>query len=347
MYNVMKYQIVIIIIIIIIIIGLISYNNNNFEKFINDNKDKVTDICNAREKLDLEVCNNKNIKGDPGERGHKGRAGDPGLVGDKGDKGDNGMNGKHAYCIGSFVFKDDSGNVIDSSNGNCDETYNNLVDKETIVRIPDGERGFNARMNPIIFVDASKFVNIDFESPDIQNMDFLQTIDDDDIISKQHVENNDLPPIIIPIEKGDKGDVGKHAIQIAPTDNTNYEDNVICNTPGDKGPDGTVGPRGDDGLDNTNNGTKGPRGYTGQIIKEPQFDTLDTKILHLINNDNDRSVFSDLCSYITKEKIKKINEIIRLELEHNENSEREIDRQSSFSQSVSGTEQERECTIYQ
>ena len=37
MYIVMKYKIIFIIIIIIIIIGLISYNNNNFEKFINDN----------------------------------------------------------------------------------------------------------------------------------------------------------------------------------------------------------------------------------------------------------------------------------------------------------------------
>ena len=324
MYIVMKYQIIIIII-IIIIIGLISYNNNNFEKFINDNQDKVTDICNARQKLDLEVCNNKNIKGDPGERGHKGRDGVPGLVGDKGDKGNDGMNGKHAYCIGNFVFEDDYDNVISESNDNCDETYNNLVDKETIVRIPNGERGFNARMNPIIFVD----------------------MESGNEISRQHEENSDLEPIRIRIEKGDKGDVGKHAIQIPPDDNSNYEDNIKCDVPGDKGPDGTVGPRGPPGPDNTNNGTKGPIGHTGQIIKEPQFDTLDTRILHLINNDNDKSVFSDLCSYITKEKIKKINEIIKLELEHNENSEREIDRQSSFSQSVSGTEPERECTIYQ
>ena len=89
----MKYQIIFIIIIIIIIIGLISYNNNIYEKFINDNKDKVIDICNARQKLDLEVCNNKNIKGDPGERGDIGRTGSRGIKGDKGNKGDTGDKG--------------------------------------------------------------------------------------------------------------------------------------------------------------------------------------------------------------------------------------------------------------
>lgn len=326
MYNVMKYKIIFIIIIIIIIIGLISYNNNNFEKFINDNKDKVTDICNARQKLDLEVCNNKNIKGDPGERGDIGSTGTKGVKGEIGDKGDDGMNGKHAYCIGSFIFKDDSGDVISSSNGNCDDTYNNLVNKETIVRIPDGEKGNNARMNPIIFVD----------------------MESGNEISKQYGENSDLEPIIIELEKGDKGDIGKHAIQILPSDTNIYEDKVICNEKGEDGSDGTVGPRGDPGIDNTNNGTTGPRGYTGEIIEEPSFDTLDTKILYLIDNENavDKSIFRDLCSYINKEKIKKINEIIISELEHMENSKNEIDRTSSFSQPTSGNDLERECTIY-
>lgn len=327
MYNVMKYKIIFIIIIIIIIIGLISYNNNNFEKFINDNKDKVTDICNARQKLDLEVCNNKNIKGDPGERGDIGRTGTKGVKGDKGDKGDDGMNGKHAYCIGSFVFKDDSGNTIDNSENNCDDTYNNSVHKETIVRIPDGEKGNNARMNPIIFVD----------------------MESGNEISKQYGENSDLEPIIIKLEKGDKGDIGKHAIQILPSDTNIYEDKVICNEPGQKGSNGTVGPKGVKGPSNTNNGTVGPRGNTGRIIEEPRFDTLDTRTLHLIDNENgdDKSVFSELCSYINNEKIKKINEIIISELEHMENSRTEIDKISSFSQPLSGNDLERECTIYQ
>lgn len=327
MYNVMKYKIIFIIIIIIIIIGLISYNNNIYEKFINDNKDKVTDICNVRQKLDLEVCNNKNIKGDPGERGDIGRIGSKGVKGDKGNNGDNGMNGKHAYCIGNFIFKDDENETLSESKNNCDDTYNKLVDKETIVTIPNGNPGNNARMNPIIFVD-------------------METGEE---ISKQYEENSDLTSIIIEIEKGDKGDTGKHAIQVLPSDTNTYDDKIICNTLGNKGSNGTQGPIGNNGIDNTNNGTKGPRGYTGQIIDEPHFDTLNSKTVYLIHNENedDKSIFRDLCSYITNDKIKKINEIIKSELEHMKNSRDEIDKQSSFSQPTTSGNLQRECNIYE
>ena len=323
----MKYKIIFIIIIVIIIIGLISYNNNIYEKFINDNKDKVIDICNARQKLDLEVCNNKNIKGDPGERGDIGRTGSRGIKGDKGNDGDNGLNGKHSYCIGNFIFQDDDGNIINEAKINCDNTYNNLLDKNTIVTIPNGNPGNNARMNPIIFVDMETGKEI----------------------SKEYEENSDLtPPIIIQIEKGDKGDTGKHAIQILPSDTNIYEDKIICNVPGPDGINGTQGPQGEDGYDNTNNGTKGPRGNTGRIIDEPQFDTLDSKNLYLIHNqiEYDESVFENLCKYITNDKIKKIKEIINSELDHMKNSKNEIDKQSSFSQPTSGYDLQRECTIY-
>lgn len=347
MYIVMKYKIIFIIIIIIIIIGLIIYNNNIYEKFINDNKDKVTDICNARQKLDLEVCNNKNIKGDPGERGDIGRTGTKGVKGDKGDKGNDGMNGKHAYCIGNFVFKDENEDIIPNSEINCDDTYNNLVDKETIVRIPDGERGLNARMNPIIFVDGSNSAfSGDTNFQDLQMSD----IPADSIISIQYIENNDLPAIIVPIEKGDTGDNGKDAIQIDPElpEHLEHSDKVVCSIKGLQGDQGNQGEPGDKGPRNTQDGTQGPQGHKGGILKEPNFDTLETQGLLMLSNSGgeDVAIFSEYCSLITNEKIIKASEIIKSELEYLRTSSDEIQRKTAASQALADDDTQKKCSVY-
>lgn len=347
MYNVMKYKIIFIIIIIIIIIGLISYNNNIYEKFINDNKDKVTDICNVRQKLDLEVCNNKNIKGDPGERGDIGRIGSKGVKGDKGNNGDNGMNGKHAYCIGNFIFKDDENETLSESKNNCDDTYNKLVDKETIVTIPNGNPGNNARMNPIIFVDGSnsKF-SVDTNFQNLQMSD----IPENSIISIQYIENNDLPPIIVPIEKGDTGDNGKDAIQIDPElpEHLEHPDKVVCSIKGPQGNQGIQGEPGDKGHPNPQDGTQGPQGHKGGILKEPNFDTLETQGLLMLNNlgGEDVAIFSKYCNLITNEKIIKASEIIKSELEYLRTSSDEIQRKTAASQALANDNTEKKCSVY-
>ena len=159
-----------------------------------------------------------------------------------------------------------------------------------------------------------------------------------------------MPPIIVPIEKGDTGDNGKDAIQIDPElpEHLEHPDKVVCSIKGPQGNQGIQGEPGDKGPPNPQDGTQGPQGHKGGILKEPNFDTLESQGLYMINKlgVDDVEIFSKYCNLITNKKIIKASEIIKSELEYLRTSSDEIQRKTATSQALADDDTKKKCSVY-
>jgi hypothetical protein len=225
----MKYINFILYILLLLILITLFYNCMLKEHFI----ESVTEICNTRKKLNLENCF-KDIRGDTGTNGVIGRSGRIGQVGDQGDKGIPGANGLDAKFIGTVNFRDILTNKI---LGTSKEHNSREIDnKVTNIKLLRGDNGDNARMNPIIFKDSETQL----------------------VISQQYMENYDLNPIVVEIQKGNKGIRGKDA---------------ICEIPGRRGIKGPQGHDGDKGIKG-DIGNEGRVADVGDVIENPEFDLI-------------------------------------------------------------------------
>tara|TARA_Y100000389_G_scaffold200752_1_gene241875 strand:+ start:5097 stop:6968 length:1872 start_codon:yes stop_codon:yes gene_type:complete len=227
-----KYSFLIYFILIIIIIILI-YNCKIKEKYVN----KIKDICPARIKLGLEPCI-KNIRGEDGIKGRIGRDGNRGLKGVIGNMGYSGKSGKNYTKIGTFKFYDDKYNNILHESKNLDnDIAKNSITKVKILR---GNKGDNADSIPINFMDQKS----------------------NSIIKSHNLENLNIEPINVFIEKGDKGPNGENS-------------DCFFLERGQQGEVGERGANGDKGLpgDKGNGGKIGDTGYTNPY---PIFDTVNT-----------------------------------------------------------------------
>jgi len=230
-------------IILILIIILLIFNCKIKEKYVN----KIKKVCNARRKLNLEPCI-QNIIGDDGINGTVGIQGDKGLKGDMGESGYSGKNGKNYTKIGIINFYDDKSNkkLYESKNLDNDIEKNSV----TNVKILKGYKGETANMIPINFMDKKS----------------------NSIIKSHNLENLEIEPINVFIEKGDKGPNGKIA-------------NCFFKLRGPDGEIGEEGVKGDKGL-NGDKGYKGKRGDTGNTIKNPSFDNITTTNICITHDNN-------------------------------------------------------------
>lgn len=213
----MKYIIYILYALLLLIMITLFYNKMLKEHFI----ESVTEICNARRKLELEPALN-DIRGEPGAEGVVGRIGRQGVIGNIGETGISGKNGTDAKFIGTFNFRDNITSKIIDSVTKYEKNKDNVT---TDIKLLRGPAGDNARMNPIIFKDSNTGKTI----------------------RKQFVENYDLEEIVVEIQNGDKGPSGKDAVCNTPGKVGN---------PGSQGPQGDPGKQGDPGHD-TGQGVKG------------------------------------------------------------------------------------------
>ena len=253
-------------ILLLLILITLFYNSMLKEHFI----DSVTEICNTRKKLNL--GNFKDISGDQGNRGVVGRSGRRGQLGNDGDRGIPGENGLDAMFIGIINFRDI---LTDEIICTVEEKNNREIDnKVTNIKLLRGEDGDNARMNPIIFKDSQTGI----------------------VISKQHIENYDLNPIVVSIKKGDKGIDGK---------------NAICEIPSKRGIDGIQGPPGDQGPDGEA-GLRGRDAEAGGVIENPEFELILTDNLCIDNLCIDLNTFRGIHT-----RIDRLTDIVAKEEEYN------------------------------
>lgn len=261
----MKYIIFILYILLLLILITLFYNKMQKEHFI----ESVTEMCNTRKKLNLEPCL-KDIPGEPGIEGIMGKEGRQSIPGNPGQDGIPGMNGLHAMEIGTLNFRDNITNqIINTVHHGDDKT---IKDNITNIKLLRGNPGDNARMNPIIFTNNSV---------------------DGEVISKQYTENWDLPEIIVPIQKGEKGIKGK---------------NAVCTTPGKRGIKGPIGEKGIDGP-RGNGGEPAPEyGPPGDVIQNPNFEIITTDNLCI----NDLCIDLEMFNGIHKQ-LAAIDEIVQSE----------------------------------
>lgn len=218
--------------ILVLLILIILFYNRMLKEHFNE-IEKVTEICNTRKKINMETCS-KDISGEKGIEGEIGRIGSVGAIGKVGETGASGRNGYDAKDIGSLTFSD---YFTDKYLGVHDASENTRPEyrKNTNVKLLRGEYGDNARMNPITFID-----------------------DSENVISKEHVENNDLYEIKVRINNGEPGPKGNDA---------------VCTTPGRQGNQGPVGDKGND-SDQGVPGNSTDIGPPGDIIANPEFDMI-------------------------------------------------------------------------
>lgn len=278
-----------ILIFILIYILLFKYIYDNLVKSKETFIDTVKNICNIRQKLNLEPCL-KDFQGDKGLKGMVGRDGGVGEIGNKGFKGMPGKNGKNASDIGKIIFKD---KITDTTINtyHLDNSVNNTI---TSINIPRGEAGENLLKNKMY-----NFLFKDRETNHILN-------------SYNTNPNNETITVNIP-----RGNIGKTGNQ-----------NIRCYKRGPTGDQGLQGEPGLKGLKG-NPGRNGKNGKNGKYKMDATLDNIYVKNglcltaektdLNINQDKNKCTNIPSLCILNDSENLKKIKnkiKIIRKELDY-------------------------------
>lgn len=246
-------NIILIFIIFIIIIILIK------NKYINENFSII------KISSDIESAKKANLDKIIYIKGNKGYTGDDGLKGDIGNtgrKGNIGINGNDGIDSGPIIFIDKNKNEL----GRYQPTGISANFKKVYVDVPDGIKGNDGLIGPIIFIkeDSSYESNFKFKLNNNNINIPISEYKTDDILGSYFPPKNskasNIEPIIIRVPNGLQGEQGINA-------------KCDIGEKGDDGPRGKSGIQGDPG-EQGNTGPSGNNGINGGEDKTSAFDDI-------------------------------------------------------------------------